>query len=213
MENIIAVSFKIESEGYQAITELRNNPVRDEFAVSQAILAKKEDGAIKVLDSFDTGMETANDTMIGGLVGGLFGIIGGPFGMLLMGSMGAMVGSMVDMDDAISNSSLIEKALEVFGNGEVALIALVQETVEGALDKAISKSDADVIKLDAAEIAEEIHVAQELQKEMEKEARKRLREEKKEERKKNSAERREKIRADFDNLKKKFSKKEKDPSE
>ena len=34
----------------------------DTFFVSQAVLVKKQDGRITVLDSFDTGYETADDT-------------------------------------------------------------------------------------------------------------------------------------------------------
>lgn len=41
MENIVAAKFDVESEGFQAITELRNTPVTSEYAVSAALLAKK----------------------------------------------------------------------------------------------------------------------------------------------------------------------------
>ena len=98
------------------------------YAVSAALLAKKENGVIRQLDAFDTGMETADDTAYGGMVGGLLGIIGGPLGMLL----------------------------------------------GGALDAAIDRSGADILKLDAVEVAEEIRQARELQKQMEKEAKKLL---------------------------------------
>ena len=57
-ENIIIVSFDIESEGYQAITELKKNVLRDGYAVSQAVLVKNTDGHVTSLDSFDTGIET-----------------------------------------------------------------------------------------------------------------------------------------------------------
>lgn len=158
-----------------------------------------ENGIIRQLDAFDTGMETADDTAYGGMVGALIGIIGGPLGMLLGGSMGALMGSMVDMDDSLSNESLIEKVMDVFSEGEVALIALVQELKEGALDEAIDRSGADILKLDAAEVAEEIRQAQEIQKQMAKEAKKQLRDEKKAEHKENVAARREKMKDHFNN--------------
>ena len=89
-EKIISVLFKVESEGYQAMTELRNAPEAEDYIVSQAALIKKENGVIHVLDSFDTGIETENDTLIGGIVGGLIGILAGPLGMLLGSSLGMM---------------------------------------------------------------------------------------------------------------------------
>ena len=83
MQNIVVASFEIESEGYQAITELKNNPGEENSLISQAILVKKEAEGIKVLDSFDTGVDTIDDTLKGGLIGTAIGIIGGPIGLLL----------------------------------------------------------------------------------------------------------------------------------
>ena len=41
MEKIITAIFKVESEGYQAMTELKNVPSTDSYFVSQAVLVKK----------------------------------------------------------------------------------------------------------------------------------------------------------------------------
>ena len=207
MESIISAIFKEESKGYQAITELRKEPVGDGLVVSQAVLAKKERGMINVLDSFDTGLAAADDTFTGGLVGGLIGILGGPLGVLLGGSIGSLVGSAMDVDDAVGRSSLIEKVMEMFQDGEVALVALVQEDVEGALDRAIAMVDPEIIKLDAAEVAEEIRQAKELQKEMEKEARQRIREQKQKEISEEIEKNRQKIKANFEEIKEKFANK------
>ena len=124
MEKIISVIFKVESEGYQAITELKKVPITDNYAVMQAALVKKENGSVKILDGFDTGIETANDTAIGGLIGGFVGILGGPLGVLLGGSLGALTGSVIDTDDAVHNASLIEMVSQQLVDGEVVLIAL-----------------------------------------------------------------------------------------
>ena len=210
MESIISAVFKEESKGYQAITELRKEPVGDGLVVSQAVLAKKERGMINVLDSFDTGLAVADDTFTGGLVGGLIGILGGPLGVLLGGSIGSLVGSAMDVDDAVGRSSLIEKVMEMFQDGEVALVALIQEDVEGALDRAIAMVEpeiTEIIKLDAAEVAEEIRQAKELQKEMEKEARQRIREQKQKEISDEIEKNRQKIKANFEEIKEKFANK------
>ena len=61
MQNIIVTIFEVESEGFQAITELRNNPEKDGSFLSEAALIKKENGTCKVLDFFDTGAHTADD--------------------------------------------------------------------------------------------------------------------------------------------------------
>ena len=197
MEKIISAVFKVESEGYQAMTELKNAPGADNFFVSQAVLVKKENGRIVVLDSFDTGYETANDTAMGGLIGAAIGILGGPLGMLLGGSLGVLAGSTIDAGDALDNATILERMTEMFVDGEVAMMALEQESEEGAAQKYLSKYNVSVVEEDAAEVAAEVRHAEEVQREMEKQARKELRAEKKEDRKQAIAEHREKIKADF----------------
>jgi len=104
MENIIIVNFSVESEAYQALTELKANAITNNYVISQALLVKNTEGKINILDSLDTGVETRNDTRIGGLVGALMGIVGGPLGMVLMGGYGALIGSAVDWGDAAQNA-------------------------------------------------------------------------------------------------------------
>ena len=150
------LSLKVESEAYQALTELRRQPVSERYIVSQAALVKKSGGRIVVEDAFDTGVETNNDTVIGGLIGGLVGILGGPLGMLMTGSVGALTGSIIDAGDAAYNASLLEKVAEQFADGEVAVIALAQESESNALDEKLAAFKTTIAREDAAEVAEEI---------------------------------------------------------
>ena len=196
MEKIISVVFKVESEGYQAMTELKQNPITDSYTVSTAVLVKKENNEIKALDVFDSGIETRNDTWIGGLVGGLIGILGGPLGVLLGGGYGALLGSTIDMGDSVHNMSLIEKVSEQLVDGEIVLIALEQEATEGAIQKMLTKFDVSIIEEDAVEA----------QKEMERQARVKLRAAKKEEYKQKIEEQRTKLKAEFEDFKAKFKK-------
>ena len=205
MENIFVVNFKVESEAYQAMTEMRQDPVNDSCTVSQAFLVKKSGTQVSVLDEFDTGIETANDSGIGGLVGSLVGIVGGPLGILLGGSLGFMVGNLVDASDALDNASLIEKVCEAISDGETAMIALVSEKTPESFGARLGKFNADVLSFDAAEVAAEVAEAEELEREMQKEARKKLREEKKEAFEKKVDEQRKKIGESFENLKNKIS--------
>lgn len=206
MEKIISAVFKVGSEGYQAMTELRRAPVTEDYVVTQAALVKKENGRIVSLDAFDTGVETRDDTEAGGLIGMLVGILGGPFGMLLGSSIGMLTGSAIDAGDVSHNASLIEMVTEQLMDGEVALIALEQEAVEGAAQRMLSKFDVTVVEEDAAQVEEEVEEAVRTQKEMEKEARVKLREARKADRKQKIEQNRAKLQADFADLKAKFKK-------
>lgn len=196
-ESIIVVNFNVESEAYQAFADLKQNAVNDSFIVSQAGVIAKAGGVLSLKDGFDTGVETTDDTAIGGLVGAMLGIVGGPLGVLLCGSYGALVGNTLDAADSLDNISLVEKVCEVLTDDCTCLVALVSEENEGAFDAAFENYETEITRFDAAEVAVEIEEAAELQRQMEKEARKQLRAEKKANRKQKLEEKRTEIKAKF----------------
>lgn len=77
-ENIITISSEIESEAYQALSKLRKYPQGSGFLAYLAGLLKKRDGHITLEEGYDTGAKMEDDTAKGGLIGSLFGILGGP---------------------------------------------------------------------------------------------------------------------------------------
>lgn len=203
-QNVIVSIFEVESEAFQALTELKQKPAAEKSLLAQAFLVKKEGGAMKVLDSFDTGADTADDTVIGGLVGGLCGILAGPLGVLLMGSYGALVGSILDTDDALNDASLIEQIAGKLQDNEVAIIGLASEEDEAALNEKFGKFKTTIMRYDAAVVAAEVDAAQEVAAEMARQARIDLRNKKKAEFKEKIAEKQAKIAADFEAFKAKF---------
>lgn len=179
MENVLTVLFDVESEGYQAITSLRNKPaVEDAYAIMQANLVKREGNNLIVLDGFDSGVNTVDHTLAGGLIGSLVGILGGPLGVLFLGTSGAMMGSAIDMSDAVDNSSLLEIAATKLGDQQVALLALAEEDTEEALNAQFQPYKCTVIRFDAPVLAREIDEASKIGAEMQRQAIEKLREEK-----------------------------------
>ena len=178
-QNIVVSIFEVESEAYQALTQLKQAPGNDKSYVPSAILVKKENGALRMLDGFDTGATTTDDTAIGGLVGALIGIIGGPIGVLLGGSYGMLVGSAFDSSDALANASLLEQIAGKLEEGEIAIVALAFEEDEAILDEKFSGFKTIIARFDAATVAAEVEEAQKMAKEMARQARKELRDEKK----------------------------------
>ncbi len=178
-ESVITVHFDVESEAYQALSEIKRHPEGSGYFVSAASLVKKENGHIDLKDGFDTGFDTTDDTAYGTLIGSLVGILGGPLGVLFGGSMGALVGSSVDADDAVQSASLIEQVCSDIPDGGTALIALVQEDEDMRFERLFDSFQVEVIRHDAAEVAEEVEKAQALERKMAKEVRAKLRAEKK----------------------------------
>lgn len=170
MKNIIAVLFETESEGYQAITELRHFPVTEKEAILQMALVKREGNSIRMCDGFDTGIIADGGAAIGGLMGGLVGILGGPLGVLLMGSYGALTGSVAGSAASMDNSLLIGMVASKMVDGEVALIILADENDEEELNGRLSKFKVEIARFDAARVAEEVDEAEELAVENERQA-------------------------------------------
>lgn len=193
-QNIFAAIFDVESEAYQAFSELKQNPVNEKSLLSQVALIKRENGAINVLDAFDTGAATLNDTAIGGLVGAFLGILGGPIGVLLGGSYGALVGSVVDSGDAIGQASLIEQIAGKMEDGDIVLVGLAAEDDESILDEKLSKFKVTIMRYDAIAVAEEVAEAEAVEAEMARQARASMRKEKRAEFKEKAAARRAELR-------------------
>ena len=204
MHNIIAVIFKNESEGFQAFSELSKLPVTDQAALLQLVLVKRENNAFNVCESYDPGIHTSDDMLAGGVIGSLIGILGGPLGVLLLGSYGALVGGTLDLVDAESDEMLIEKVAEKMVDGEVALIMLAEETDESVVNNQLGKFDVEIARFDAAVVAQEVEEAARVEEEMSRLARQELRKAKKAEFKDKVEARRSKLDANFKDFKAKF---------
>ena len=205
MENIVSIIFKVESEGYQALSEMENATANDVLSIMQATLVKKTDNQLSVLDGFNAMPDGEDGMVTGSLIGGLIGLLMGPLGMLLGMSTGMLIGSSVNNAEELDSASLIEWVSQQLTDGDVAIIARVHEENPILLDSMLEKfTEIDMIRQDAAEVSAEVQHAEDVQYEMEKEARKRFREERKENLKQHVEEHREKVQADFDEFKKKI---------
>ena len=165
-KNIVVAVFDVESEGYQALSELRQSVNGENHFVSSAALVKKTADVCNVLDAFDTGLYTSNDTLAGGLIGMMLGIFAGPLGVLLGGSFGTLVGMNADAKDALYGASMLDQIADKLDDGMVAMIALADENGEEELDAKLAAYNAVVARFDAEAVADEVNKAYEKQAEM-----------------------------------------------
>ena len=179
--NLILANYKVESEAYQALSELKRETTNANYTISQAVIVKKDNDKLTIMDGFINGAMDGDDTWKGSLIGSLVGVLGGPLCVLLGGSMGMLIGGAVDANDMADNASLLEKAGDSILNGETAIILLAQEEYETALTAKLNSFDVSITRFDAAEVAAEVEHAREIEKQMAKEAREKMREEKTEE--------------------------------
>ena len=199
-ENLVLVNYKVESEAYQALSELKRDTANANYTISQAVIVKRENGQLNTMDGFINGKDANDDTVTGSLIGGLVGILGGPIGILLGGSVGMLIGGAVDASGLVKDASLLEKAGDSIAEGETAIILLAQEEYETALTAKLNDFDVTITRFDAAEVAAEVEHAREVERQMAKETREKLREEKTEAFKENVAKKSEELKNWFSHL-------------
>ena len=199
-ENVVLANYKVESEAYQALSELKRDTANANYTISQAMIVKRENGKLNVMDGFVNGITTGDDTWMGGMLGGLIGILGGPIGVLLGGSVGMLVGGAVDAGEMVGDTSLLEKAGDSIADGETAIILLAQEEYETALTAKLNDFDVSITRLDAAEVAAEVEHAKEAERQMAKETREKLRTERTEAFKETVAQKSEELKNWFNNF-------------
>ena len=207
MENIVVSIFRVESEAFQAFSELRQFGQTENTKLAQASIVKAEDGIIKVKDSFDLMNSFGSDYFEGGLMGSLIGILGGPLGVLFGFVAGGTIGASIDLDKELdkelAESALITTVSEKLTNGEVAIIALVQENDESVLNAIFEKYQTIIARWDIATVAAEVESALQIQQDLAHQAEARLIADKKEARKEARREKFDKLKAD---IKEKFDK-------
>lgn len=204
MEYVTMVTFPVESQAYEAFSHLKNKPVTSSYTILQMVIVKNVDGNVVPKDGFDSGQDTTDDTWMGGLLGAAVGILGGPIGILLGGGVGLLAGSLVDDSNAEDNTSLLSYSSQSLLVGQTALIALVQEDDVADFDMQFEGMNCAIMHWDAAEIADEIEQAEEIQNQLAKEARDKLRAQRKADRHEAIEKKRAEIKQKFEDFKKSF---------
>ena len=166
MFNIVGAMFAEEREARQAMEALAETPQFNGTNILQMSLVKRRDGELKLCDNFVSEKLRNQDTVKGGLIGGLIGILGGPIGALLGGATGALLGGAADIDNEDTSKTLIEQAAQKLEEGDLALIMLVDEGEENALDRQLLKYNVYIVRYDAETIAKEVEAAEKREKEM-----------------------------------------------
>lgn len=166
MADVLTVVFNIESEAYQAFSELKAFKPDNHTQIAQIALVKNENGKITIKDSVDFDDTSREYATIGGIVGGLIGILSGPIGVIIgygIGSLaGAASGSMTDATD----NSLIEEVTTKLLEGDVAVIALVHEEDENILNHVFAPYKTNIMRWDAVALAREVELAGQVQDEL-----------------------------------------------
>ncbi|MFS1663746.1 hypothetical protein [Streptococcus sp. zg-JUN1979] len=200
METIIVTNFAVESQAYQAFSEIKNSRSNALSLISQAALVVKVDEHVKILESFN---DSSNDeTIVGGIVGGLIGVLAGPIGLIFGSAIGVLAGAAIDDNADDKESLLIEQVMQDITSADgVTLVAFAQEEDGQLYDSIMAKFDTATTRYDAAEVADELSLAHKMEADLKKQASLELRKEKRQNRQKRHQDRKEEMKRYFDALK------------
>src|SRR5271165_6898797 len=129
-DNVLVVSFEQDSDAYEALTDLKQLDAQRQIDLrAAAVVVRGEDGRIVVKDEVaDSPIE---GTATGGIIGLLIGIIGGPFGILIGGSIGLLGGVLYDVDHEEHTESMLGHVSRSVRVGHATLLV---EAIEQSQD-------------------------------------------------------------------------------
>jgi uncharacterized membrane protein len=150
----------------RALDTLAETPKINGTTIFQMSLVKRKNGELKLCDNFTSDHLTANDTVKGGVIGGLLGLLGGPIGALVGGAAGVLIGDAVDEDDKHDSQDLIEQVAQRLEEGDIGLIMSVEEQDENILNHMLVKYNNFVVRFDAETIAKEVEAIEKREQEL-----------------------------------------------
>lgn len=170
---MIAVSFEDDDKAYAALTLLKELDSQHQVGLDEAmVVVRQADG--RVVEKDRVASAPVPNTIGGGLVGLLVGIIGGPLGMLIGGTAGVFIGSLFDIEDADSTDSALTAISRYARSEHTAVLAVVSEQSPEVIDAAMSGLGGTVLRRSVYEVEAEIAAAQEAERKARREARKEL---------------------------------------
>jgi uncharacterized membrane protein len=175
MENVLAVNFEEDAKAYEALTMLKTLDGQRQVDLTAAVVVVRTgDGKVDIKDEVgDTGL---SGTTTGGLIGLVVGIIGGPFGVLIAGATGILIGSLFDMHDDDETESALADISRSVNAERAALLAQVAEPSPEVIDAALARLGGTVVRRSLDDVKAEIATAEDAQRAASKAARKHLHE-------------------------------------
>lgn len=191
--NLVLVTWNNSAKAFEGFTQLKDSPINNIHEAS--ILQRQKDGRFKIEDQINPDQD--NGIWSGSLIGALVGILGGPFGMILGFTAGALIGESYDIDHEESDLAVLGRISKALPSGETGLLIDIYEESEDFLDAFFQKSEATIYRWDYEEVQAEIEASVEAWQETQRVANITLKEKKKAEHKAHRKEKWDAFKAHF----------------
>ncbi|MGC6767692.1 DUF1269 domain-containing protein [Enterococcus sp. LJL51] len=171
-KRVIIMNFEIESQAYQAFSEIKKLYTAREIKGEQmAVVTHTNEGAhqFKINDFLDF---TGNDhTSKNSFIGMVIGILGGPLGILLGWFAGSLIGATQDAREIQGAQTVFEHMTEKISDGQTGLILIAEEEDNRPLNHLImNELGGEITRLDYEDVSQEIEKAKAVEKKVQKTA-------------------------------------------
>lgn len=142
--NILAFSFVGQKTASSLLKDIKSSgALAGYYVVAEAVVEQDAKGKIHVHEPGHGGV----GAVVGGTIGGVLGIFGGPAGILTLGAAGAAIGGTVGHFDRFIPKADLEELGEALTPDTSALLLLLEDIyTEGAIDS-MSSYNANVVTL------------------------------------------------------------------
>ncbi len=160
MEDVLIVRFDNLAAARAGMSELRR--LADEGTVTlrtAAIVVREADGRFWMPE--DEEQIGLTGTATGGVIGALLGALTGPIGLLLWGATGALIGSLVDAEQADVAEEVLISVTRSVPPGTTALVADITEPAPAVVDAAMRACGGIVSRRPRSDVESEVMAAEE----------------------------------------------------
>ena len=194
VENVLAISFDEHADAYEALARLKELDAHHQIDLhGAAVVARADDG--RIVEKDEAGDPELINTASGGIIGLLVGILGGPFGVLIGGATGILVGSLFDLDDEDETDSVLSEISTSVPIGHLAVLADVSEPDPVLIDAVMAGLGGTILRRSIIDVEAEIASAEDAQAKARRKARHELRDARRKEHKKHAHARVEALKA------------------
>lgn len=158
MEKFVVVTFPTQEKAYEGVRALKELDAEGSLSLyGMEVVGRDSAGVLHVKQVADAGPIGMG---VGALLGGLFGLLGGPVGAAVGFSGGALIGGTSDLVNSGISSSFVEEVSSKLTPGKTAIIAEVDEEWITPLDTRMESLGADVLREWSIDVEDEYYEAQ-----------------------------------------------------
>ena len=140
---VTVAAFQDEERAEEALKALEETRKQGAIDFEDAAVVKKdEDGKLHIQETTD--VSTGRGAAIGGVVGGVLGLIGGPAGVVILGAAGAAIGGLAAHGDSGFKDERLAKLGESLEPGTSVVVAVVAHVWVAEIEKRLAESAVEV---------------------------------------------------------------------